>query len=233
MIASLWMVTFGGKGKLSILKHTTAHVYPGALPKHTCKELIDIFENAAFETENPRLWCDQTGSDSRLWCFEKDIGSLIEFFDIDHWVDAVESYTGRKVRSWCLMANRVVHADGNLGSGGGAHRDSAFSHQVKCIWYLSDVGPDNGPFQYIPETNMNLWSQRKRYPLGQTRLHDIQEGFQEVNASAGTMLACDTKCIHRGKPIDKGVRYAVTLYTFQSDRGVSNILRKSGLIPFE
>src|SRR3546814_14658032 len=39
------------------------------------------------------------------------------------------AYVGRSTKSWLLMANRLLPKDGNLGSGGGLHRDSPFSHQ--------------------------------------------------------------------------------------------------------
>jgi hypothetical protein len=45
------------------------------------------------------------------------------------------------------------------------------------------------------------------------------------------MLVCDTKCIHSGKPIEKGVRYAVTLYTLPTEDGAADLFRKSQIDP--
>lgn len=131
------------------------------------------------------------------------------------------------------MANRVVTKPQNLGSGGGLHRDSPFSHQVKCIWYLSDVTPLTGPFRYLPGTHKDLLSQRSDYPIGKMRFERVHGEMVEVHAPAGSLLICDTKCIHGGKPIQEGVRYALTLYTSLRADGTETVLRKLGLPPLE
>lgn len=225
--ASMWMRGVGGRGELKGLLDHTAKLYPEAIPKDVCEKLISIFEEAVSQPNHPRVWQDETGADTRLWCFEREIGELARLFRINDWIKAVDKYTGRKTRVWCLMANRILPVTGNLGSGGGAHRDSPFSNQVKCIWYLSDVGSENGPFRYIPGTNVGLLKQKEKFPLGESRFHNIEEGFSEIKAKAGTLLVCDTKCIHGGKPIESGCRYAITLYTFSNKSGLVNLFRKS------
>ena len=231
ILASIWMRVFAGKGELRFLLNETAKVIPRALPETVCKKLIEKIDTGLSDSRNPRVWQDKVGSDIRIWEFEKEIGGLVDSFEIQRWIKAIDEYTGRKTRSWCLMANRILPVEGNLGSGGGMHRDSPFSHQVKCIWYLNDVDGSNGPFQYFPGTNVNLIRDRGRYALGESRFHEINSGAKEVRAKAGSLLLCDTKCIHGGKPIESGVRYAVTLYTFDSLLGVKEILGKSGLNP--
>ena len=46
------------------------------------------------------------------------------------------------------MANKLIYKKGNLGSGGGWHRDTFFKKQLKFIIYLSDVGEKNGELFY-------------------------------------------------------------------------------------
>lgn len=227
--SSIWMHTFGGKGELADLLTKTAKVEESSLSSDTCEKLIDIFEDLDKKDAHPYIWRDAQGSDTRIWYFEKEIGDLIERFDIGRRVKAVEKYTARSVHSWCLMANRVVPALDNKGSGGGMHRDSPFSNQVKYIWYLSSVGGSNGPFQYLPGSNCNLIRDRHMYPLGESRYHELEGDFCEVIAPAGSLLVCDTKCIHGGKPIEDGVRYAVTLYTFVGGQSIRGMLAKIGL----
>lgn len=229
LLASLWMKIFGGRGENKALLTDTAKVFPGSLPPDVCESLIGLIESIIENPASKRIWKDALESDTRVWCFEKDISELIDYFEIAQRIRAVDAYTGRSTRSWCLMANRVVPKKTNVGSGGGMHRDSPFSHQVKYIWYLNDVNENNGPFQYIPGTNINLLGSRKAHPLGQSRFHDLKEPAKEVHANAGSLLVCDTRCIHGGKPIKEGVRYAVTLYTFPQDDGVMRMLSSSGL----
>jgi|TARA_A100001518_G_C1221714_1_gene66394 hypothetical protein len=230
IVSSLWMLIIGGRGAFKSLKTKTAMVVPGALPKHACDEMIFRMEKFLANIDSRKVWQDDKGSDTRILGFEDLIPDLLGLFRLDENIKAVESYTGRRARSWFLMANKLVPKDENLGSGGGMHRDSPFSHQVKCIWYLNDVSSENGPFQYIPESNVGLIRARSRFPLGQTRFDELTEKAVEVTGDAGTLLVCDTKCIHGGKPILDGVRYAVTLYTLPKKEGKETLFRKSGLM---
>ncbi|MGI1671159.1 MAG: phytanoyl-CoA dioxygenase family protein [Neptuniibacter sp.] len=229
IIGSVWMRLFAGKGDLSSLLAETALVKPQFLPESNCQKCVEKIEKILSIDQHPRVWRDQIGSDSRILGFEKDIPDLISDFEIERWIKAVDDYTGRKTKSWCLMANKVLPVKDNLGSGGGMHRDSPFSHQVKCIWYLNDVNSQNGCFQYLPGTNNNLIGDRHKFPLGESRFHDLQINMQEVHAEAGALLICDTRCIHGGKPIERGVRYAISLYTFSSVDGIKKLFIKSGL----
>lgn len=182
---------------------------------------------------HPRVWRDQVGSDSRNKGFEQDIGDLVEHFKIERRIKAIDEYLGRPVKSWFLMANRVVPVENNLGSGGGLHRDSQFSHQVKCIWYMNDVNAENVPFEFVPGSHFNEVSVRDTYSLGEYRFDSVRRGHElvEADASAGTMLVCDTKCIHSGKPIEKGVGYVVMLYKLPIEDGTAEIFRKSQIDP--
>lgn len=231
MVASAWMGSFATRGKLKILKEVTAVVYPGVLSGEICQKLISYIDGIVETEGHPRVWRDSVGSDARILGFEQDIGDLIQNFELQDWIKAISAYMGLKVKSWTLMANRVVAKPGNIGSGGGLHRDSPFSHQVKCIWYLSDVNPQSGPFQYIPGSHVNTIQKRKDYALGQMRFPEVHDNLVEVCADAGSLLVCDTKCIHGGKPIEHGVRYAVTLYTFAKENGVNVLFQKSGIDP--
>lgn len=227
----VWMRAFGTRGEFRNLKDKTAVVLPGALPKEACKELIARIDAAAEDDTHPRVWRDDVASDTRVLGFEQDIPDFLSHFEVERRIAAVDSYTGRKTKAWFLMANRVVPKENNLGSGGGLHRDSPFSHQVKCIWYLADVTTENGPFQYIPDTHFNLMKTRADYPLGKSRFDNVAHDLVEVTAEAGSLLICDTKCIHGGKPIKSGARYAVTLYTLPTEDGARKIFTVSGVDP--
>ena len=47
------------------------------------------------------------------------------------------------------LAGHLKFESNNLGSGGGWHRDSPFTNQIKTIVYLTDVSSNNGPFEYL------------------------------------------------------------------------------------
>lgn len=229
VLAQLRLKLLGGKGEFAELQEKTALIFENTLPNHVCEKLVKKIDNIVDDRLHGRVWRDQVGSDVRILGFENEIIDFIDFFDVKKQIKAVEEYTGQKVKSWFLMANRVVHRDGNLGSGGGMHRDSPFSNQVKCIWYLNDVTEENGPFQYIPNSHVNQLKLRGVYSLGETRFPTIKENLVEVTAKMGTLLVCDTKCIHGGKSIIRGVRYAVTLYTLPQSDGVEKVFRKSNV----
>ncbi|MBX7460382.1 phytanoyl-CoA dioxygenase family protein [Qipengyuania huizhouensis] len=229
--SSAWIRLLGGRGEFYELADRTALVREGDLSKEVCTQLVDRIDDILSVRSQPRVWRDKVDSDARIWGFEQDIGDLVDQFQISRRIEAIEKYLGRPVRSWFLMANRVVPQESNQGSGGGFHRDSPFSHQVKCIWYLTDVASDNGPFEFIPGSHSNAIPSRDRYPLGHYRLENIHKDDRlvEVLADAGSLLVCDTKCIHRGKPIETGSRYAVTLYTSPHKDGWERQLRGLGL----
>ena len=170
------------------------------------------------------VWRDQTASDERIFGFEElevDIGELCSIGEL---LEIGSQYVGRRLKSWFMMANRVRYAEGNLGSGGGWHRDSAFTHQFKSICYLSDVELDNGPFEYVPYSHLTKAKLTVRDTIGleQSRISDKdfqQSGLESrtFTGPAGTLLLADTRGIHRGRPNKAGARYAITTYFFEQD----------------
>ncbi|WP_225425809.1 phytanoyl-CoA dioxygenase family protein [Pelagerythrobacter rhizovicinus] len=221
----------GQKGPFKFLRHETAQIFPGVIPRAVCEEARNTIDQVLDRGDNNRIWRDATGSDSRILGFEKDIPALLPYFYVESCISAIDSYLGKSTQSWLLMANRLIPRSGNKGSGGGLHRDSPFSHQVKCIWYLSDVHAANGPFEYVPGSHRNLYSQRNKYPIGTYRFENVSEERKAITAEAGSLLVCDTRAIHGGRPIAEGSRYAVTLYTFDDATGADRLFRSSGLKP--
>lgn len=227
-----WMAVRGGRGAFADLKDKTAMVLPGDLSDQTAAAAAArIREIATNQPAHPRLWRDAEGSDTRIWSFEAEIPELMPEFRIEERIAAVEDYQGVTVRDWCLMGNWVVPKQGNLGSGGGMHRDSPFSHQVKCIWYLSDVTTQTGPFQYVPGTHLNLIADRAKYPLGATRFDTVPDPMVEVHATAGSLLVADVRAVHGGKPIETGERLALSLYTYTKDGAKEAMFEAMGMTP--
>ena len=134
--------------------------------------------------------------------------------------DLAESYLGKRITHYFVLGARLDCAGGNKGSGGGWHRDSAFSHQFKAIIYLTDTDANSGPFQYLRGSHTSI-SKIKFFGFGETQsktrysdseMVDLLKYCEEFNAPKGTAIFADTRGVHRGKPIFLGRRYALTYY---------------------
>lgn len=214
-IADSYVAAFGAKGKFSSLKERTAFVRSNDITPESAILIREKIDEVLKIKNHPRVWQDDLGADMRILGFENDMPEIVDILNIREHIKSISMYLGRSIKSWHLMANRISFIEDNLGSGGGYHRDSPFSHEVKCIWYLCNVGIKNGPFEYLNYSHFNSIKQRKKYALGQSRFKKLYNGDKTspVIGNTGTMVVCDTKCIHRGKPIAEGNRHAVTLYT--------------------
>ncbi|NQV77285.1 MAG: phytanoyl-CoA dioxygenase family protein [Lutibacter sp.] len=123
-----------------------------------------------------------------------------------------------------LMGNLTFEKDVFNGSGGGWHIDS-WGFQPKAMTYLTDVSPDNGPFQYIEGSqkfvvqlfifiNARL---RKGTRIDENLVQKVLKWFPsckliEFTGQKGSILLFDPRGIHRGKPILEGKRIALTNY---------------------
>jgi hypothetical protein len=98
--------------------------------------------------------------------------------------------------------------------------------------YLSDVGPENGPFQVI-EGSHRPWhvmvdtvrgglvqEPRDRIAPGQIDriLGRTGRRLRTFTAPCGTLILFDSSTIHRGSPIKSGTRYALTNYYYPSEQ---------------
>jgi len=191
------------------------------------KEQVLILKNEIdnhFASKETNVWNDKYGADKRIYGFEKLSNYLFDFIDVDSLKKIGQDFTGSKFNTCFAVAGKIKAVAGNVGSGGGWHRDSPFRHQFKVIFYLSDVDNENGPFEYIKNSHT---SYDKFLALAHTPLDCMRFSTEHVNnyflppksytANSGTMLLVDTRGIHRGRPIELGERYALTLYFFENE----------------
>lgn len=172
-----------------------------------------------------QVWRDGANSDARLY----DIGNVEPRFNKVFSTNQLNSlyakYISSSTKNNFVMANRVIAVDGNLGSGGGWHRDTMGRRQLKYILYLTDVDVSNGAFEYVPGSHRpkDKWRINKFLgkPLSNPRYtnEDIETvmkelGYQskKVIGKAGTLLIADTSGLHRGSPLLQGERVALTQY---------------------
>ena len=98
------------------------------------------------------------------------------------------------------------------------HIDFDDQHLLKAFVYLSDVGPESGPFEYVPGSQaggrriVRPWA-----PMGYGRVSDDElsghVGRDEVatfTGPRGTLILCNTSGLHRGGFATAGPRVLAT-----------------------
>lgn len=204
------------------LKEDGVVVLKNFLDEEKCNELKKDFLKA---TKQKKVWVDEVGSDKRIYGIDRMYNSYKNLFNNERLEQTYKKYISNKMNGF-VMCNKVKFVDGNLGSGGGWHRDSINRRQLKFIVYLNDVKQDNGCFQYIKKSH-TVWNKYKlnkilRKPLGAYRYTDsdvaslIKVGFRvtSLEGEAGDLLIVDTSGLHRGHPVLEGERFAATQYMF-------------------
>ncbi len=174
----------------------------------------DLLEN---QSQNINIWNDPEGADFRIYGANELNAKFKELIPFDFLKNIGELYLQTPLIDYFILAAKISFKEGNIGSGGGWHRDSAFSHQFKSIIYLSDVNEKNGPFQYILQSHKTFSKIKLPFRLNKTRfsieeIKSFNEPQLECTAKAGDIIVVDTKGLHRGKPLGSGSRYALTIY---------------------
>ncbi len=168
----------------------------------------------------------QITSDHRVFGVENGSQPIRQFARDPRLLSVAQAILREPARNAFTLGARLDFSEDNLGSGEGWHRDS-FVAQFKAILYLTDVDDDNGPLQLIARSErLPVLIQdiiRERFGYAQNRLEDYQierlvgrdpKRLVTVTGSAGTLILANTSAIHRGKPIHRGTRYALTNYYF-------------------
>lgn len=203
------------------LKNNGYVVIKNFLNKNDCKKIIKDIDS--YFRKSNIYWIDKEKSDKRIFGSE-NISKLIQNFNKNKQLKAVGSnYVGVALENAFTMANRIKYYKKNKGSGGGWHKDS-FTTQYKTILYLNDVSSKNGPFELIVNSQKknDVVKNTYNFNLFQTRFSnkEINNFFSKKNkiktldGKAGTLIIVDSSMIHRGKPLNKGYRYALTNYYY-------------------
>ncbi len=214
------------------------YVVENVYPIDWCEKAIAEI-NVIIDRYNDQIWQDDAKSDHRLFGADK-VSDLINNFYNDEFARRIlQTYEGIEVKDGFTLGARLDHKPGNIGSGGGWHRDHAKTKQSKSILYLTDVSIEHGPFQYIEESHKSLkvYADSNKYNLDpfQNRFEDEQvekliqaepARLKTLTGNAGTMILADTRGIHRGMPIQKDVRYALTNYFWFHTVVPSHMARK-------
>lgn len=208
---------------LKCVKKEGIKIKQGLVSQDICSQIVKDIDTL-LEHKEVNIWQDKIGSDHRIYGMERYSEAVKELFDSLDISNLFKDYSGKDVKSYSVLGAKLSFKEENEGSGGGWHRDSTFTNQFKVIVYLSDAELENGPFQYIPKSH-TLKSKLKNYTnyFGAPKTRYTEEEItsygkiMEVTGNAGDGFFVDTKGIHRGKPIEGGVRYALTFYLWDKD----------------
>jgi hypothetical protein len=188
------------------------------------RDILSKFHSLFTEWPVPlahRYWNQADAGDKR--CFVDPAFFEDELFEPTKIIDEICSvYMGHSSRTAVYMANRVQPSLGQVGSGGGWHRDS-YRRQIKCFIYLSEVTISNGPLAYIPKSHkarnkmLNLAKSSELKRARYTAERDMQyfnDCSQPLTGSVGTVVLADTSGIHQGMPVFNGERLMLTQYRY-------------------
>lgn len=170
---------------------------------------------------------DPRGADFRIFGAENASAAIRGFHADARSLAAGEAYRRGPLKNFSTLAARLTTVAGNIGSGQGWHRD-AFHFQFKSMIYLSDVSPENGPFQILAGSHRGFDVLRDTLhgrldPPPASRITDAQIArllshdpgrTTALPGPAGTLILFDSSTIHRGMPIQAGTRYALTNYYY-------------------
>lgn len=205
---------------LKELRENGITILPDFLSEEECQFHIGEINNLI--DKKKISWQDTLKSDFRIYGYENLVYKALELFSK---ADPIYgSYIDFKTNNSFLMANKVCFEKDNLGSGGGWHRDSLNRRQLKFMIYLCDVDAENGPFEYVPKTHKlksklntnHFLNRRVRYTNDEIDIYKKTLPSKLFTAKKGTCIIFDSSGLHRGTPLKKGVRYAITKYMFDS-----------------
>jgi hypothetical protein len=195
-------------------------VVPDYFSRGECNEMIGDFEQMM--KEHP--YHVHRYSDTRVFGAE-EYSKLIAKFHYDPWLKNISNYYSEVPTVNALtMANRVDTDSSSKGSGEGWHKDLSF-RQFKAFLYLNDVDENSGPFELIAHSH-RLKDYIGDIRSGCLKFRELRITNSQIEAilardpsrlrtltgTAGTLILADTASIHRGRPPEGGMRYALTNY---------------------
>lgn len=230
-----------GAGYLADLEATGICIVEDFWSRETCAVARDEVDRII--TQYPKYVNGNAKSDQRVYGANNASQLIARFANDEVLASVASAYNRELTRTAFTLAARMPAMTGNQGSGEGWHRDG-FLRQFKAIIYLSDVGPDNGPFQMIRDSHRRpcVLNDMKAANLKymQYRLDDQDiarilasepDRLNTYTAPAGTLILVDTSTVHRGMPIKAGTRYALTNYYFPINRIDQSMYEKFDVLP--
>ncbi|HEY1057310.1 MAG TPA: phytanoyl-CoA dioxygenase family protein [Limnobacter sp.] len=224
--------------RLQELKDKGFILIEDALPTEYC-ESIASFIDAHLDEQGGEHESGHVGTMQRIWSAEKFSGIVLDYKDKCSRI--LSTLFGQPLQPQRILAMRdkaipfKTQEERDRFAKGRWHYDS-WTDQYKIFLFLKDVGPDNGPFEFIPGTNGTFkrklaftrpwWlfnpfthftsTKRPYQSIADERVQSIIErGYPSfpLVARQGTMLIVNPSAlIHRASPINSGSRYLSVAY---------------------
>lgn len=207
---------------LKILDENGYYVIENFFKEYECKKIIKEMDLFIKKYPN-KTYLNKLAYDRRIFGAQNINSKGIKKFYHSSFIINIGSYFhSSSLKNLMTMANRTVFKKKNLGSGDGWHRDS-INKQFKSILYLVDTNTKNGSFQIIKNSHKFFQIVKDSTILNSgitntrffdNRINKLKTRIQSINGKAGTLIIVDTSLIHRGSPLKKGIRYALTNYYY-------------------
>jgi hypothetical protein len=197
-----------------------------------CQKCIEDFE---WMLENKKEFV-QKSQDHRVYGAEELSENIKKFSNLELFDKLANAYMGVPTCNGFSLAAKLETPDQEFGSGGTWHRDSYF-RQFKSIMYLNDVDETNGPFQVIIDSHK---TEQKAIDKKLAGLKELDSSFNQqqmdkilkhnperlhtLTGKAGTVILVDTSILHRGKPLESGIRYSLFNYFFERSQINSHLV---------
>tara|TARA_Y100000741_G_C18240351_1_gene553436 strand:+ start:922 stop:1728 length:807 start_codon:yes stop_codon:yes gene_type:complete len=231
------------ENSISELHNNGITIIPEFFTEEFCENSTKDIENAILEHSDKMIInkSDGTGGDIRFFKFENQFESADILFKNEKINSIVKKYASKDVICHFIVAGKVEAQDGRrTNSGGGWHRDSD-REQIKVMVYLNKVDNDNGPFQFIKESRINDAKRQNKVQFNFGTLKKILLGIpikdprysdesieneifknkykiDQIEGQKGTVIIFDGSYVHRGKNINKGLRYTYTMYFYPNTK---------------
>ena len=172
------------------------------------------------------------GSEHRIWKAHTKSEQMESFRTFSDQV--LSEVEGQPFEAFDILAirNRPIDLENDGVTRGRWHLDS-FNRQLKIFMFLTDVDDESGPFEMLPETHKMPFKVKEAIKgnflsisdfMGKARTYSkldekvvrkiVDGGIarKAFTVPAGTICLVDTSCVHRARPCEQGVRYALTSY---------------------
>lgn len=227
------------KSYLDKLNEDGVVVIPNYYSSEKCDTIIEEIKGM-IANEKVNKWVDEAKSDTRIFGSHNYSDNIKAFYEDPFLTEIGAAYVKSQLINSHTLGAQLIPQENNLGSGGGWHRDSVYKIQYKSIAYLTDVGPNNGPFEYIIGSHKKSTIYKSilenSFNAHQNRMSEAQiAAFLKSNpnlksqvftAKKGSVILVDTSGVHRGMPIQEGERYALTNYFMPKHHYTKSIQEK-------
>lgn len=207
------------------------HTVPTKLGGSALRETVAQIDEICASRDD--LEVNYGGSEHRIWHAHKHIAAAESFRQFS---DAIVPKLGDGInpaKNILAIRNKPLSDGKNELRKGRWHLDS-FRGQYKIFVFLQDVGPNDGPFEFVAQTQKPSVKFKHAIQGRYFRMKDLilrtgKRGYQHVSdgfvehvernypsqlftVPAGTILIANTSALHRAHPVNGGERYAFTSY---------------------